>query len=545
MRLQITRFTPFLFIVTLMFGSEALGQDMPPPAETVRYASVDASTLRVFSLGTVGVEVMQSQGVRIDVAAPQSGHGTGFAIDSSLIVTAQHVIEGARHVVIRLPGEGGFLPARVLYRSKEEDIAILHVDSTLTPIRMAPAEEALRIRQTVFAVGYPLDASRTQAQSAKGIIAGHLEDNSLQLDISLNPGNSGGPLVDEKDQVVGMVIARGDVEQGVQGIGIAVPNTKLREAIVKARQELSSGNVAPLTVRDTMSAEVVDELIQQGTLNSVQDEDDLKNSLIGLGIEQEIEQLASRLNDADLLVFVAGNLWNAGLVIHYGRVRKMGDKVLTEEEARTLAANLRAAAIRLATRAGEIDATVSTRSTFVRTALSQSLTQSTVPPSSHASSSITPYQPTTFTRWTIAAYPHLRLNESADGGWGAGIEVKQQLKGRGQVFGSWGMSVGQVWLDTSDTSELAHRFVAFEAGLGISMPMGASSTLEFYGGIAPSYYSVSVESESGETSSESGTLLNHLRATISFATQRYYLSTGVRRISSTLWLEPIGLGINF
>lgn len=230
----------------------ARGARADEPKNTVTYASIDASTVRVFAVGTVGVTTVQHRGLDIELAETQAGHGTGFAVEPDLIITAHHVVEGARHVVVRLPGDGGFL-ARVVYSNKEQDVAVLHVAAALKPIRMQRDGEPLRVRQTVFAVGYPLDATRTQAQSARGIISGHRADNRLQLDISLNPGNSGGPLVDESDVVVGMVIARGDVEKGVQGIGIAVPVDKLATAIADARRGLTTTPAKPTSAHEKMS----------------------------------------------------------------------------------------------------------------------------------------------------------------------------------------------------------------------------------------------------------------------------------------------------
>src|SRR5260221_13662941 len=91
-------------------------------AKPVSYPNVDASTLRVFAVGTVGVASISNGTFSVQVADPQAGHGTGFAVDSDLVITAEHVIDGARHVVIRLPGDGGFLPARVVWSDKDQDI---------------------------------------------------------------------------------------------------------------------------------------------------------------------------------------------------------------------------------------------------------------------------------------------------------------------------------------------------------------------------------------------------------------------------------------
>jgi len=184
---------------------------------------IDASTVRVFTVGTVGVHQIElAGGQAVSIARATAGHGSGFVADDGLIVTAQHVVEGARHVVVRLPGEGGFFPARVVFEDKARDIAVLAVEGALPPA-LAMSAEAARVRSTVFAVGYPVDATRKQPQSARGIIAGYLDDGTVQLDMALNPGSSGGPIVNEQDEIVGMAMARGAVDEGVQGIGYAVP----------------------------------------------------------------------------------------------------------------------------------------------------------------------------------------------------------------------------------------------------------------------------------------------------------------------------------
>lgn len=250
----------FALLVAWLAAREGRSED------AITYSSVDASTVRVFAVGTVGTESFEHDGYQIDIALPDAGHGTGFAIDKDLIMTANHVVAGARHVVIRHPGNGGFQAARVVYANEEDDVAVLYVNATLTPIRLRADDRGLHVRQTVFAIGYPIDPTRKQAQSARGIIAGHMEDGGLQLDIALNPGNSGGPVVDEDDQVIGLVTSRGAVENGVQGIGLAVPNIKLRTAIAAARDKLRTGSVPPISEHESLSAEVVDTLVTQGRL---------------------------------------------------------------------------------------------------------------------------------------------------------------------------------------------------------------------------------------------------------------------------------------
>src|SRR5690348_9455030 len=90
-----------------------------------RAASIDDATVRVFAVGTVSAEQARLHGHHVVVANAVGGHGTGFIVQDGLVMTAQHVIDGALHVVVRLPGKGGFFAARVVYADKDDDIALL------------------------------------------------------------------------------------------------------------------------------------------------------------------------------------------------------------------------------------------------------------------------------------------------------------------------------------------------------------------------------------------------------------------------------------
>ena len=550
-------------------GPADAGNRRGKPATPVRYGKVDGSTLRVFALGTVGVG---AEGAT-PVATPQAGHGTGFAVEPDLIVTAEHVVHGARHVVIRRPGDGGFLPARVVFSDADEDIAILHVDAKLPRIRMHKSDYVLRVRQTVFAIGYPLDPARTQAQSARGIIAGHLENASLQLDISLNPGNSGGPLVDETDQVVGMVVSRGDVKRGVQGVGMAVPVRKLRVAIAAAHKEIASGNVDALTAHDRSAAQVVDELIRTGALPMGEPSD------FDTDFDKQIDVLAKKLDDSDLLVFFAGNLWNTAVAIEQRKVRAIRGHVLSTQEATALAQELRTAAIRLVRRGDELDKTLHERSRFVELALSSDRDAAedeadddavaddgapaagedpwnrghTLPAAAadgaSASVTATAARPVRAQAglWTVQSSPELRLVDGARA-FGGELELRRKLQRRSsarlRLFGSLGVSAALSVDGADPATRPAHSFVALEAGGGLSIALGRASHLDLYGGIAPSYYSVSPDIRSPMTR-QSDYVLDHYRAAANLTVSWLTISTGVRSISSTLWIEPVGLGVSF
>lgn len=278
--------------------------------ERVTFGALDGGVVRVFALGTSRVALEESDGQQIPVADPVAGHGTGFFVtDDGLIMTAFHVVDGASWLAVRLPGgDGALLPARVLSTSESDDVAVLEVVTTGSSALSITESSSVAVRSTVFAVGYPVDARRRSAQSSRGIVAGLLDDGRIQLDIALNPGNSGGPLVDEQDRVVGMVVARGDVDSGVQNIGFAVPVDRLQPVLLAASlaRQLSAGT----GYASEAEIALVDELIQHGSLGEIH-VDAYRNVSVEGDLGANVVRLAGAVSDPELKVTAAGFLWNA------------------------------------------------------------------------------------------------------------------------------------------------------------------------------------------------------------------------------------------
>lgn len=155
------------------------------------------------------------------------GIGTAFHLGDGRWLTAEHVV--GPHSTVSLGLEGEQLSANVTAVDASADIAVLETSAapaaqldfgTLTGL--APGNRA-------YAVGYPLYEAPGAAVS-RGIISrllGSGPDSIIQTDASVNPGNSGGPLLDECGQVIGMVIARAG-EADAEGINYSIPETALR-----------------------------------------------------------------------------------------------------------------------------------------------------------------------------------------------------------------------------------------------------------------------------------------------------------------------------
>ena len=359
-------------------ASPPLTSQLSPPVPTsetpfggVAYGAVDSATVRVFAVGDVGTEQVRGRSTMRVVALPETGHGSGVLVDPrGVVVTAAHVVDGARHLAVRLPGGGGVLPAIVVHQDDLLDFALVLVlsDNALPNVLPLPeAPPALTVRQTVDAVGYPLDATREHPQSTRGIVSAALGDGRLQLGISVNPGNSGGPLVDERETLVGIVVARGDVQRGVQGIGVAVPTAPIRAAYDGAMRGAFARAHRELRARAdaARSAEVVDALVRLGGVELLEEAARVADGVAGSERLAHFDRVASQTNEPSLLILLAAYFWDASLVMLERSGGAPTPSHLPPGSLRDTAMRAQAKARELVGRAVSMDATLAQRSAFV------------------------------------------------------------------------------------------------------------------------------------------------------------------------------------
>jgi len=166
---------------------------------------------------------------------PQSGEGSGFILNKDgLILTNNHVIDigGAQPggVEVTLSDKHKY-KATVVTVDKVHDLALLKINApNLTPATLAETSSGLVVGQRVYAIGNPFGLSGTMTRgiiSAIRSIRGsrnNLIEDAIQTDASVNPGNSGGPLLNSRGEVIGIttMIASNGVDQSA-GIGFAIP----------------------------------------------------------------------------------------------------------------------------------------------------------------------------------------------------------------------------------------------------------------------------------------------------------------------------------
>ncbi len=244
--------------VTLPPGATPVTSDLPPlapPPRPVASAAplvptgplaplasfapiVHSADPSVVTINTVGEEVEVSPFTHRRRQQLTRGLGTGFVIDKNgIILTNNHVVEGARAVQVKLSDQREF-PAKVVGADSVTDIAVVRIDAKdVRPLPLGDSD-ATEVGDWAVAIGNPYGLSHTVRAgiiSAKGRTnqdvpldpAGYYD--FLQTDASINPGNSGGPLLNLRGEVVGINSAvRGG---GAQGIGFAIPINMVRQLL--------------------------------------------------------------------------------------------------------------------------------------------------------------------------------------------------------------------------------------------------------------------------------------------------------------------------
>ncbi len=155
-----------------------------------------------------------------------AGQGTGFIISKEgLIITNNHVIEGADIINVQLSGNKKKYEAEVLGRDKRTDIAIIKIKTNYNlPTAKLGTSSNLKVGEWVAAFGNPYGHTHSMSKGIISAIGRQIDElNSLpfvQTDASINPGNSGGPLVNTAGEVIGVNTA---IDARAQGIGFAIP----------------------------------------------------------------------------------------------------------------------------------------------------------------------------------------------------------------------------------------------------------------------------------------------------------------------------------
>jgi S1-C subfamily serine protease len=209
--------------------------------------TADSELLDAYSRAVVdAVELVGPAVVKLDVTfgepprsrsgrPPREGSGSGLIFTpDGLVLTNSHVVTGARSVRAHL-ADGRQFDGDVVGDDPHTDLAVVRLDAQALPYRGFGDSRRIRPGQVAIAIGSPYGFQHTVTTGVVSAVGrslrartGRLIENLIQTDAALNPGNSGGPLVTSRGEVVGVNTA---AILGVQGISFAVPIGTARHVV--------------------------------------------------------------------------------------------------------------------------------------------------------------------------------------------------------------------------------------------------------------------------------------------------------------------------
>ena len=240
------RATRILFVWTLILVSLWLGErfyrnylwtadPVVTPVPAGKLADWEKANIGLFAAAAPSVVSITTEQLRLNAmmgAEVAQGAGSGFVWDKvGHVVTNFHVIQGARTVYVQLSA-GDPIPARVIGGARQYDIAVVKLSDVPAGLRPLPVgtSKELSVGQAAYAIGNPFGLQRTLTTGIVSALerrlptaAGREVRGVIQTDAAVNPGNSGGPLLDSAGRLIGVNTAILSESGTSAGIGFAIP----------------------------------------------------------------------------------------------------------------------------------------------------------------------------------------------------------------------------------------------------------------------------------------------------------------------------------
>lgn len=235
-----------------LIDGQELGGNVPGRCEVRESERTDVELLDAYSRAVINVvEATGPAVVGVSIGRetaeetnPRTGAGSGVIIaPDGYILTNDHVVQGAEQLTATL-ADGRTLAASVVGMDPGTDLALIRANASSLPYATLGDSSLLRVGQLVIAIGNPFGFQSTVSTGVVSALGralrsreGRLIENIIQHTAPLNPGNSGGPLVDSRGRVAGVNTA---IIALAQGIGFAIPSNTAKWVV---SQLLTQGRV--------------------------------------------------------------------------------------------------------------------------------------------------------------------------------------------------------------------------------------------------------------------------------------------------------------
>jgi serine protease Do len=252
-----TAFRVLGFVALLVTASTAYSQTPARVPSASDLSAVLEATTRAASPSVVEIfttSFTPSTGIvprSADLVSTQRASGSGVIVDrEGFIVTNAHVVGDAQRVRVELPvpiagrsilaNRSRTVSARIIGVDMETDLAVIKIDEPNLPALPFGDSDQLSAGQIVMALGSPLGLRNSVSLGVVSAVARQLEPESpmiyVQTDASINPGSSGGPLVDLRGRVVGINTLIFSKAGGNEGVGFAAPSNVVRSIYEQIRK---------------------------------------------------------------------------------------------------------------------------------------------------------------------------------------------------------------------------------------------------------------------------------------------------------------------
>jgi S1-C subfamily serine protease len=229
-----------------------------PAIRTANLTSEEANNVKIYSQAAPAVANIVTRTLEYDVffePTAVDGAGSGFLFDSrGYILTNYHVIEGAQQIEVTL-GDRSHYTAKVLGSDQRNDVALIQIDAPRgkqLPFLTMGDSDSLQVGQSVLAIGNPFGFESTLTTGVVSALKRTVQtgpqtfiDGAVQTDAAINQGNSGGPLLNSRGEVIGINSAIYSPSGAAAGIGFAIPINTARQI---AQDLITQGKVRHATL---------------------------------------------------------------------------------------------------------------------------------------------------------------------------------------------------------------------------------------------------------------------------------------------------------